>query len=162
MRLRRSRLDTRPEALGLFALVLASALYLYGCGGEALRTHARAVVMASTAVTAAEAPLREARSAELDACHDTACLDAGEARWAPAIASFNLAVTALEGWVSTLEVVRLAEQDDAQTLTLLLRAAEAALVAYQGLADALEPVGVTLPDLAPVLAMLGLTPRARG
>lgn len=142
---------------GAAALVVVLSFFLGGCGGGAITTHARAAIVTSSAVTAVEGALHDARAAELDACRDEACLDAGEARWEPVVGSYNVLVVALAGWVSTLELVRLSEQDDASILGILLRSADAAMTAYIDLMHALASFGLSLPDPTPVLTMLGLS-----
>ena len=127
---------------------LLSALALAGCGGGPIREHARGVVVASGVLTLAGAAIAAARSAELDACEDEPCLDAGEERWLPVVGAHGVAVDAVTSWQEALELaLRVDAGGDPQVLDLLLEVAGLAVQSYVRLRESLAPFNLELPAL---------------
>ena len=142
------------SAVGFAAATLWLALLFSGCG-YALTAQARAAVVVGVGLGSAGAEIHDARAASLDACEDEPCLDAGEARWAPALAAYESARAALTVWVESLDVARQVGEDDSVLAALLVAVARIARE-WADLAAALLPLGVELPALpSPVAALLG-------
>lgn len=138
----------RPGQVGLLALVVGASLHLYGCGGGPIREHARGVVIASSALTVAEATILSARSAELDACEDEPCLDAGEERWAPVMVGYNLAVDAVESWQGALELaLQVGAEAQPDLVNALFSVASLFVAAYGRMRSSLAPLHLELPPL---------------
>lgn len=116
---------------------------LAGCGSE-LRSHAAAVTIAHAALTSGSDAVMDARAAELDACTDEACLDAGEARWSPWVASLRLIVEAWETWRDAV-VAGFALPDEGVAAAICRVALEHLLDLWAALADTLTSAGVTMP-----------------
>ncbi len=114
-----------------------------GCGSP-LRTHAAAVTIAHAALTSGSDAVMDARAAELDACADETCLDAGEARWSPWVASLRLIVEAWETWRDAV-VAGFALPDEGVAAAICRVALEHLLDLWAALADTLTSAGVTMP-----------------
>ena len=135
------------------ALFLVASMVL-GCT-SALRTHATAATIAGRTITAAGETVMDARRVELDACADAACLDAGEARWSPWLASLRLAAEAWSAWEAAI-VAGFAGASEDDALPLALDAAQHLVALWDALAAVLATAGVTVPRLpAEVVALLG-------
>lgn len=141
-------------AIPLF--VLAAAV---GCSPSVIVDHARAAQVVGPVVSAAGEVIDAARDLELDAC-DTApdpeaCLDAGEERWAPGVAAYNLVVSGWDGWVEGLSIAASAQLGNVDAMAYLLPLLRVLVNAWTGLTTALEPFeNLDLPDF-PGLGVLG-------
>lgn len=148
-----------PGAGGGAALLLALALgaTCTGCGASALTMQGRAATIASVANASIGEEIERARSTELDACADEACADAGEKRWAPAIAAYYSVRTALATWIDALDVARQAGAEDGDVLGALLVAVAHLARSWNALAAALRALALPdlqPPDLPPIVAAL--------
>ena len=154
---RRAWSSIAAEAVIWSALAASMLLVAQQCAGctSALRTHATAATIAGHTITAAGETVMDARRSELDACADAACLDAGEARWSPWVASLRLAAEAWSAWEAAI-VAGFAAPDEDDALPLALDAARHLVALWDALADVLESAGVTVPRLpGEVIALLG-------
>lgn len=136
---------------------LVGLLTLAGCGGGAIVEHARAAQLVSPIITAAGVAVRAARAAELDACatatEPAACLDAGEASWAPALVAYNLTREGYVAWVEGMSLAALSQMNDTDAGAYLAPLFLALLNLYEGIRMALDPI----TDLElPAIPALGL------
>lgn len=151
------RVRARVRSVVWLAAV-AAALALAGCG-SALRNHAAAATIARAALDTGSAAVMDARAAELDACETApepvACLDAGEARWQPWVASLRLVVEAWETWRdAVISGFRLPDEGVAAAICAV--ALRHLLTIWTALADVLASAGVEMPrSPAEVLALIG-------
>jgi uncharacterized protein YceK len=142
------------EVACLVALVLVAVYLLSGCG-SALRTHAAAVTIARATLDSGGDAIMDARAADLDACHDSACLDAGEARWSPWVASLRLVVEAWATWRDAV-VEGFGLPDEGIAAAACAVALRHLLALWTALAEVLTSAGVDVPDLpAAVVGVLG-------
>lgn len=145
--LRRARVLVPLLALGL---ALGSA----GCGASALRTHATVAVVASGTLASTAPLVAPACDAALAGCmRDEACVADIAGRCRVAAAAAESAIVGVRAYVDAVELA--ADADEGAVLPVLLGALAALVRAWAGLAAALEPVGVTLPALPGVGALLG-------
>lgn len=130
------------------ALSMLSTLSLLGCGGGPIQDHARGVVITASVLSVAGDVITSARASELDACETEECLDAGEARWTPAIVAHGAAVDALASWQEALELaLRVNAGGDPVVLAALLDVARVAVRGYSRLRERLAPFNLNLPEL---------------
>lgn len=137
-------------ALGAAAFLAFNALS--GCSSP-LRAHAVGVTLAHAALTSGSDAVMDARAADLDACPDPACLDAGEARWQPWVASLRLVVEAWETWRDAV-VTGFGLPDEAVAAAIAAVALRHLLALWAALADVV-PGGVLPRSPAEVLALIG-------
>jgi hypothetical protein len=155
---RRAPLWARAADLAAWAALAAVCVlvlgYCSGCG-SALRTHAAAVTIARATLDAGGDAIMDARAADLDACHDSACLDAGEARWSPWVASLRLVVEAWAVWRDAV-VEGFGLPDEGVAAAACAVALRHLLALWAALAEVLTSAGVRVPDLpAAVVGVLG-------
>ena len=96
--------------------------------------------------------VHDARAAELDACTDEACLDAGEALWAPRVAALNAARDTLELVLDGLDAAH--RHGTAPSAATLLEWARTAADAWALAAHVLELAGLEFPALPDEVHML--------
>ena len=139
-------------AAGLFGLACIVASATCGCG-SALRAHATAATIARAALDSGSDAVMDARAAELDRCPDPACLDAGEARWQPWVASLRLVVEAWATWRDAI-VTGFGLPDEGVAAAICAVALRHLLALWAALADVI-PGGVLPRSPAEVLALIG-------
>lgn len=127
------------------ALVLGSLLT--GCGGGILATHARAATIALVSIEGAQRALAAGHQAEVAACPDPACVAEVDGRWIPAGGVLDATLPVVLAWVGTLEVAELAGTPDAELESVLELAMARAQDVWRRARDALDTVGLELPDL---------------
>lgn len=145
----------------VFLGVLLGALP--GCAAGAIRTQARAARLVGVSLAGARMAITDARDADLGTCEElpvpadrVPCFDAGVARWAPVLTSYNLTREALDTWTAGLSLMLLAETEDADAWSYLLPMALQLFELYQGLQLALEPYEeIDLPEIPDLSALLG-------
>lgn len=134
--------------------VLLVALATQACGASALRTHATIAVVASGTLASTAPLVAPACDAALAGCRGAAaCVDDTAERCRVAAAATEGAIVGVRAYVDAVELA--ADADEGAVLPVLLGALAALVRAWAGLAAALEPVGVTLPTLPGVDALLG-------
>lgn len=137
-----------------FVALLAGCSLLAGCGASALSTQARAATIVGVGLSSVGQELHDERAQALDACHDTDCESTTTSAWAPAVAAYESARTALTTWIDALDVARQAGEPDGDILGALFVAVSRLAREWNALAAALRGVGVDMPDLPPALAVL--------
>lgn len=154
---RRAWTSIAAEAVVWAAVAAAMLLVAQQCAGctSQLRTHAAAVTIARAALDSGSDAVMDARAAELDRCTDTACLDAGEARWSPWVASLRLVVEAWETWRDAV-ITGFGLPDEGVAAAICAVALRHLAAIWAALADVLASAGVTMPTLPEALrALLG-------
>lgn len=147
--------------LALFLGLLLGALP--GCTVSAITSQARAARLVGASLAGAREAIDAARDADLSTCGELpapaerlACDDEIMARWAPVVASYNLAREGLDQWTQGLTLALLARMEDADAWSYLLPLASQLFELYQGLQIALEPFEeIDLPEVPNFSAMLG-------
>jgi len=143
----------------LFAAGLALAVaHCAGCGAGALQAHATAAQVVGIALDGAHDIASAHVERELTACVtvlDDECVEGVVADMAPVGLALTAAEVAWSSWVSAIEVAHLSGASDA-LLAALVGIVRRALESYRALGEALAGVGMTLPELPPmVLAWVG-------
>lgn len=136
------------------ALLVLVASVTQGCGASALSTQARAATIVSVGLSSVGHELHDERAQALDACHDTDCESTTASAWAPAVAAYESARTALTTWIDALDVARQAGEPDGDVLGALFVAVSRLARQWNELATALRALNVDMPDLPPALAVL--------
>lgn len=127
------------------ALVLGSLLT--GCGGGILATHARAATIALVSIQGAQRVLEAGHRDELAACPDPACVADVDRRWISAGVALDAALPVVGAWIGTLEIAELAGTPDAELESVLELAMARAQDVWRQARDALDVVGLELPDI---------------
>lgn len=150
-----------PPALGdlvAFVLLFLVAAWCSGCGAGALQAHATAAQVVGIALDGAHDLAAAHAGREFDRCVDRLddeCVETVVADMAPVGVALTSAEVAWSSWVSAIEVAHLSGASDA-LLAALVGIVRRALESYRALGEALSGVGVTLPELPPmVLAWVG-------
>lgn len=142
------------QAHVMLLVLVAIGVSVSGCGASALSQHASGVAITMIAVAGAE----DAYLADLDAsehgCSDEACVTAARASHAPAEAAIELTRTAVLSWRDAVEVALAASDETSDLLAALSLAAARVLARWAEVATALEPLGIHLPFLPPLIATL--------
>lgn len=149
------RVTLSPRAM----LAMLPMLVLAACSPSTLQTHATIASATGHVFDAACAEVETARSAEqhaiadgpLDRDESRVAVDAVRARWAPALASCELAADTHDAWVTTLA---LAAAGAPFTLTDGLALAQQALSVWQSLSATLMIAGVRMPAVPAELVAL--------
>lgn len=151
----------RPFVLltAAFVLALSVPFFVTGCSPSALQTHATIASVTGHVFDTACAEVEAARSREqhaiadgpLDRDESRVAVDAVRARWAPALASCELAADTHDAWVTTLA---LAAAGAPFTLADGLALAQQALSVWQSLSATLMIAGVEMPAVPPELVAL--------
>lgn len=145
----------RPVSCAAARIAIPAFLALLAGCSSPLRSHAAAVTIAHAAISSGSDAVMDARATELDACPDTACLDAGESRWAPWVASLGLAAAAWETWRDAV-VSGFALPDEGVAAAICAVALRHLLDVWAALAEVLRSAGVEVPELPALLtALLG-------
>ena len=153
----------RPRRVTLSprAMLAMLPMLALGCSPSALQTHATIASVTGHVFDAACAEVETARSAEqhaiadgpLDRDESRAAVDAARARWAPALASCELAADTHDAWVTTLA---LAAAGAPFTLADGIARATSALEVWRSLTATLATAGVEMPPLpAELVALTG-------
>ncbi len=153
------RVPQRVTLTPRLMLAMLPFLALAGCSPSALQTHATIASVTGHVFDAACAEVEHARSAEQHAIADgpldredaTFAVVAVRARWAPALASCELAADTHDAWVTALA---LAAAGAPFTLSDGFALAQSALSVWQSLTATLAIAGVAMPALPPELVAL--------
>ena len=140
--------------IALWGLLLSALATLSGCGMSQLERHTTAagILHAGTGIAASvvDQGAREAASR----AGDEAELAEALRPWRRAEAVQHLAAAAVDAYVAEVLVMAATDAGEPDT-TRALRALRGAVSAYAALADLLATLGVTIPNVGRVLAVVG-------